>query len=88
MDNLTEREQKLVDYMKVMINAMTMNGIFYDSLIRLLNWRVDTATGIGLSVEFQDEMLKFMEAEFGLKYSKVDSHGKPLEEDNGRQEEN
>jgi len=72
MEQITEREQKLLGYIKVLINAVTMFGIFSDQLIKLFNWKADSSKSIGLSMEFQDEMLKFLENEFQVKYTKLD----------------
>lgn len=72
MQGLNEREQKLIEYIKILINVMSMYGIFNDQLIKLFNWRAGTVESMGFGLEFQDEMLKTLGSEFGVKYKKLD----------------
>jgi hypothetical protein len=84
MQELTEREKKLIDYIKILVTIITIGGIFNDQMIKLFNWRQDASKGAGLSLEFQDEMLKTLEQEFGVKYTKLDpvTHQEIKDEDN------
>lgn len=72
MENLTEREKKLVEFVKVLINCLTMFQMFADNIVANFNWRTNSMKQIGMSIEYQDEMLKFMEEEYGLRYTKID----------------
>lgn len=84
MQELTEREKKLIEYIKILITSKTIDGIFTDQLIKLFNWRQSSNTSAGMSMEFQDEMLKTLEQEFGIKYTKLDPEThQPLKEDDG-----
>ena len=68
----TERELKLIEFIKKLISAITMYGIFNDQLIKLFNWRTDSAKAMGFDLNFQDEMLKYLEEEFQVKYIRLD----------------
>jgi hypothetical protein len=72
MSELTEREEILVGYIKRLIVYTTLFGIFTDQLVKLFNWRADAMIAENLGLEFQDEMLKTLERDFGVKYKKLD----------------
>jgi hypothetical protein len=87
MQELTEREKKLIEYLKILVHVTTIGGIFNDQLIKLFNWRQDVNKSAGLSMEFQDEMLKTLEKEFGIKYTKLDPEThKEIKEDGNKDE--
>lgn len=72
MTDLTEREEKLIGYLKVMINFMTIWGIYEDRVKKLRDWAFESIAASGASVEWQNEMLHTLEEEFGLKYRMID----------------
>lgn len=81
MSELTEREQKLVEMLKTLIKVTTVMGIYHDQTIKLLNWKYDAMQEIGFGLEFQDNLLKTLESEFGVRYTKLDPEThQPLEE--------
>lgn len=79
---LTEREKVLLEIIKKMINFMTVWGIHETKIHDLAVWRSDALHSMGLNLEWQDEMLKTLERDFDVKYTKLDDNGKP-KEDNG-----
>ena len=88
MEELTEREKKLIEFIKVLISATTIGGIFNNQLIKLIGWRQDANKSAGLSIEFQDDMLHTLEDEFGIKYTKLDPETRqPIKEDDGDKDE-
>jgi hypothetical protein len=84
MEKITEREQKLLDVIKKLINIITIWGIYEDKTKKLRVWAYESMKEVGLTNEFQDEMLHMMENEFGIKYTKLNPE--TLEE--VKQEEN
>lgn len=88
MQELTEREKKLIEFIKVLINATTIGGIFEDHLIQLQQWRHNSLKSSGLSMEFQDEMLHYLGNEYGVNYTKLDPEThQPIKEDDGDKNE-
>lgn len=71
MTDLTEREQKLISYLKVMINFMTIWGMYEDRVKSLRDWAFESMKATGATIEWQNEMLHVLEEEFGLKYTKI-----------------
>ena len=86
MQELTEREQKLIGFLKVKINFMTVWGIYEQKVIELRNWAFDSMAAAGANTEWQNEMLHYLEEQFGLKYSMLNDKGEPLEEKDGKQD--
>lgn len=87
MEELTEREKKLIEFIKILISATTIGGIFNDQIIKLMGWRQNANKSAGLSIEFQDEMLHTLEDEFGIKYTKLDPETHELiENDDGNKD--
>jgi hypothetical protein len=79
MDELTEREVKLLEYIKRLISALTIEGITENRIYEIIKWRHDSLDSIGMDISWQDDMLKFLEIEYGLKYNKLDDKGNPLD---------
>ena len=71
MQELTEREQKLLDMIKKFINMITIWGIYEDKSRELRNWAYENYRAAGLTQEWQNEILHTLEDEFGLKYTKL-----------------
>lgn len=87
MQELTEREQKLLEIVKKFINVNTIYGLYQNSFAELSKWKHDALDAAGFSLKWQDEILHTLESEFGLKFNIIDSHGKPKEETNGDKNE-
>lgn len=68
---ITEREQKLLDALKVLIKVTTVDDMYYHQMYRLSLWRQEQLKLAGLTMEWQDEMLHMLESEYGLKYIKL-----------------
>ena len=83
MQEPTEREKRLLGYLKVMINFMTIWGIYESRVKSLRDWAFDTMNASGASMEWQNEMLHYLEEEFAMKYTKLDSNGEPLKGNDG-----
>jgi len=71
MEQITEREQKLLGYLKMMINTLTIASIYQDHLHKLNVWRSNVYEEVGLSIDWQNEMLHILESEFGVIYTKI-----------------
>lgn len=81
MIEITEREQKLLDILKVLINVNTLESLYTNREIELRTWRRDAYKSIGLTLEWQNEVLHLLEDEFGLVYKKMyEKTGKVVEE--------
>lgn len=79
MIEITEREQKLLDILNVLINVNTIESIFTNHEIQLRKheaelriWRRDAYKNAGLTMEWQDKVLHMLEDEFGQVYRKID----------------
>lgn len=81
MEELTEREQRLINYLKVMINFMTIWGIYEQKVKELRDWAFESMRKAGASTEWQNEMLHDLETEFGIKYKMLDPETLESKED-------
>lgn len=79
MQESTDREKKLIEYLKVMINFMTIWGIYESKVKNLRNWAFESMRATGATTEWQNEMLHYLEDEFNIKYNKLDENGEPLD---------
>lgn len=77
MDKLTEREAKLLEIIKKLITALTIEGITENRMYEIIKWRHDSLDAIEFNVAWQDEMLKYLEEEYEMKYTKLDDRGNP-----------
>lgn len=86
MDNLTEREQKLLDIIKMLINLNTLDAIYNNYIQDMRMWKYNTLEKYGFSVQWQNETMEYLEKEFGLKYKKINKDGEPVEDGNQNQD--
>ena len=85
MQELTEREQKLISIIKTLINVITIWGIYENKSKELRTWTYGAMGQAGLNNEFQDETLHTLESEFGLKYKKLNPETyEEIEEDGSK----
>lgn len=75
MSEVTEREEKLLGYLKVMINFMTIWGIYENRVKALRDWSFESMNAAGATTEWQNEMLHCLEEEFNVKYTKLNESG-------------
>lgn len=78
---LTDREQKLIDFINVLIQLVTAYSIIETKITELLGWRTDVAKSIGATREWQDNMISTLEKDFGTRYKKVNTNLEYVEED-------
>lgn len=71
MQQLTEREQVLLEIIKKLINLNTLLAVYEDKSKQWRNWAYANMKEMGITAEWQDEALKQLEAEFGLVYAKI-----------------
>ena len=76
MEEYTEREQKLINIIKSLITAMTIYGISYDGMVDFLKWKHKSIIAAGLDSDWQDDMIKVLNDDFGLKIEKITSKNK------------
>lgn len=82
MVELTEREKKLVDIIKILINVTTINAIYENTFAEMRKTRNNEFSKRGFTMEWQNEILHILEEEFGIKYVKLDENGDVLDGQN------
>lgn len=82
MQELTEREQKLLEFIKMLINLNTVDAIYNKHVEDMRLWKYETLKNAGFSIEWQDNMMDVLESEFGLNYKKVDKDLNVVKDDN------
>lgn len=71
MIDLTEREEKLLEIVKKLINATTILSIYQSRSTELAKWAYNSVESAGITLEWQNDMLKDLEENFEIKYTKL-----------------
>lgn len=79
METLSEREQKLLDIVKLLLNVITVDSMSYNKIREIMSWEVEAIKKMGLGTEWQEATLGFLVKEYGVSFTKIDENGNPLE---------
>jgi hypothetical protein len=79
MDELSEREKKLIEHIKICLTIISIMSTYRMGIYKWCDWLDKIATEFKIA-DKETEILEYLRTEFGINYEKVDPFAK---EENG-----
>ncbi len=82
MDEMTEREKKLVEYLQFCVRCFGLFGLYAKGVTDWYSWLAKYTTEVKIG-DMETEILDYLKLEFGLDYTIVDPFKKKEEVNEG-----
>ncbi len=75
MEDLTEREKKLIEYIQICMTIISMMSTYRLGIYKWCEWLDKIALEYKMA-DKETEILEYLKSEFGLNYTKIDPFAK------------